>query len=55
MEWQQDRPVPTYTFGFVVGAFSEATESRGRYVTLRYLGRGFTAAELRRSSMNRRR
>ena len=48
MEWHQDRPVPTYTFGFVVGAFSEVTERAGN-VTLRYVGRHATAGDLQRT------
>jgi len=47
MEWEQDRPVPTYTFGFAAGAFSEATDRASR-TALRFLGRGFTESELRR-------
>ncbi len=47
MEWEQKRPVPTYTFGFAAGAFSEATD-RAAGTALRYLGRGFTESEMRR-------
>ena len=47
IEWQQDRPVPTYTFGFAVGAFTEVS-ARASAVTLRYLGRGFSAEDLQR-------
>jgi aminopeptidase N len=47
MEWQLDRPVPTYTFGFAIGAFSEASDRSSR-VALRYLGRDFSEADLRR-------
>jgi aminopeptidase N len=47
MEWQLDRPAPTYTFGFAIGAFSEASDHSSR-VALRYLGRDFTDADLRR-------
>jgi len=47
VEWEQDRPVPTYTFGFAAGAFSEVTDRAGR-TALRFLGRGFTESELRR-------
>jgi aminopeptidase N len=46
-EWQQDRPVPSYTFGFAAGKFKEATARRGR-VELRYLAEGFSDAELGR-------
>jgi aminopeptidase N len=47
VEWEQDRPVPTYTFGFAAGAFSEVTDRAGG-TALRFLGRDFTASELRR-------
>ncbi len=47
VEWRQDRQVPTYTFGFAVGRFSEVTE-RASGVTLRYLANGFSATDLRR-------
>ena len=47
VEWEQDRPVPTYTFGFAAGAFSEVTDRAGR-TALRFLGRDFTESELRR-------
>jgi aminopeptidase N len=48
MEWEQKRPVPTYTFGFAAGAFSEATDrAAGTAPALRYLGRGFTESEMR--------
>jgi aminopeptidase N len=46
-EWRQEKPVPTYTFGFAAGAFSEATESQ-RGIRVRYLAEGFAPAELRR-------
>jgi aminopeptidase N len=46
VEWQQDRSVPTYTFGFAIGAFSEGTQAASG-VTLRYLGRGFSVTDLR--------
>ena len=45
--WRQDRPVPSYTFGFVAGRFSEATARHGG-VRLRYMGAGFSGDELRR-------
>ena len=41
-------PVPTYTFGFVVGALSEVTERAGN-VTLQYVGRHATAGDLKRT------
>jgi len=47
MEWEQQRPVPTYTFGFAAGAFTEATD-RAAGTALRYLGRDFTESEMRR-------
>jgi aminopeptidase N len=47
IEWQLDRPAPTYTFGFAIGAFSEASDRSSR-VALRYLGRDFSEADLRR-------
>jgi len=36
IEWQQERAVPSYTFGFVAGRFTMHTERAGG-VTLRYL------------------
>jgi aminopeptidase N len=44
-KWRQDRPVPSYAFGFAAGPFTEVTEQRGH---LRYLGAGFSESELRR-------
>lgn len=41
-EWRLDRPMPTYTFGFAAGPFTAAADGRQRY-----LGDGFSAAELR--------
>jgi aminopeptidase N len=46
-EWRQEKPVPTYTFGFAVGEFRELTERRGR-LRLRYLAAQFSDDELRR-------
>jgi len=46
VQWQQRREVPSYTFGFVAGAFTEVRDRRGE-LALRYLGRGFSDAELR--------
>jgi aminopeptidase N len=46
VRWQQDRPVPSYTFGFVAGDYTEATERHGA-LTFRYLGRGFSDTDLR--------
>ena len=45
MTWRQDREVPSFTFGFVAGAFTEAQAARGR-LALRFLGRGFSQVEL---------
>jgi len=45
--WHQEQPVPTYIFGFAAGRFTEVVEQRGE-VTLRYLGDGFSEAELQR-------
>ena len=47
VEWRQDVPVPTYTFGFAAGRFSVVTE-RVSGVTLRYLANGFSATDVRR-------
>jgi aminopeptidase N len=46
MEWRLDRPVPTYTFGFAIGAFADVGDRSSR-VALRYLGRGFADADLK--------
>src|SRR4029077_16854146 len=46
-EWRQDRPMPTYTFGFAAGHFTDVTEKHGSR-RLRYLGDGFSEAELHR-------
>jgi aminopeptidase N len=46
-EWRQDRPVPSYTFGFVVGRFRTVTEKH-RSLELNYLGGQFTDDQLRR-------
>jgi aminopeptidase N len=46
-EWRQDRPMPSYTFGFAAGRFTDVTETRGRR-RLRYLGPAFSRAQLRR-------
>jgi aminopeptidase N len=47
VEWQQDRPMPTYTFGFAVGRFA-VTSARASDVTLRLLADGFAAADAQR-------
>lgn len=44
--WRQDHPVPTYTFGFAAGRFTDVVERHGR-TALRFLGEGFSEAELR--------
>jgi aminopeptidase N len=46
-EWLQEKPVPTYTFGFAAGAFRSLTEKRGR-LRLRYVAARYTDDELRR-------
>jgi aminopeptidase N len=45
-EWRQDRPMPSYTFGFAAGRFTDLTEDAG-VRRLRFLGSGFSAAQLR--------
>jgi aminopeptidase N len=42
-EWRQDRPMPSYTFGFAAGRFDEVT-TRDRRVGYRYLGAAFASA-----------
>ncbi|MGI9167814.1 MAG: M1 family metallopeptidase [Pyrinomonadaceae bacterium] len=46
-QWMQEVPVPTYTFGFVVGPFRTVTEKRGR-LELRYLSTQYSDLQLRR-------
>ena len=46
-EWRQERPMPSYTFGFAAGLHTDVTERRAGHF-LRYLGSGFSAVELRR-------
>jgi aminopeptidase N len=46
IRWRQEREVPSFTFGFVAGDFAEAADHHGT-LALRYLGRGFSEAELR--------
>jgi aminopeptidase N len=43
--WQQDHEMPSYTFGFVAGSFTESTGMHGT-LPLTYLGSGFSAQEL---------
>ena len=45
VRWRQERDVPSHTFGFVAGAFTETTARQGP-LSLRYLGRGFSETEL---------
>ncbi len=45
--WRQRRAVPSHTFGFVAGRFTEATAARSG-IELRYIGTGFSGNELRR-------
>jgi len=40
--WHQDRPMPSYTFGFAAGKFDEVT-TRNRRVGYRYLGASFAS------------
>jgi aminopeptidase N len=47
-EWREDRPAPSYTFGFAAGKFEEATATQ-RGVALRYLGEQLSPAELARA------
>ncbi|MEP7117188.1 MAG: M1 family metallopeptidase [Acidobacteriota bacterium] len=42
-EWRLDAPAPPYTFGFAAGPFTTVSAGRDRF-----LGAGFSAAELRR-------
>ncbi len=46
--WTATRPVSTFTMAFAAGPFAEASARHGT-TTLRYLGDGFTAAELARA------
>ena len=41
-EWHQDRPMPSYTFGFAAGKFDEVTVRNNR-VGYRYLGAAFAS------------
>src|SRR5262249_5461601 len=45
-EWQQDKPVSTYVFGFAAGPFREVSEQSG-HVTLRYLSATHSDAQLK--------
>ncbi|HJU55253.1 MAG TPA: M1 family metallopeptidase [Pyrinomonadaceae bacterium] len=46
-EWMEEKPVPSYTYGFAAGPFRELTERRGR-LSLRYLAAQFSDQELGR-------
>lgn len=46
-EWLQEKPVPTYTFGFAAGTFRTLTEKRGS-LRLSYVAAQFSDDELRR-------
>jgi len=46
-EWRQRQPVPSYTFGFVAGRFTDVDEERGGR-RFRYLGSSLSADELKR-------
>ncbi|HEY7187918.1 MAG TPA: M1 family metallopeptidase [Vicinamibacterales bacterium] len=41
-EWQEEHPVPSYTFGFAAGKFDEVT-TRDRRIGYRYLGAAFAS------------
>ncbi len=46
-EWMEEKPVPSYTYGFAAGPFRELTETHGR-LSFRYLATPFSDDELRR-------
>ena len=46
-EWRQDRPVPTYTFGFAAGDYGQVAVSKGA-IAEHYLANGFSDGDLRR-------
>ncbi len=46
-EWRQERPVPTYTFGFAAGEYRQVAVSEGA-VAEHYLANGFADDDLRR-------
>ena len=46
-EWRQDKPIPTYIFGFAAGPFQVVKEKR-RNVDLQYLTTNYTPDETRR-------
>jgi aminopeptidase N len=43
--WRQDRPMPSYLYGFAVGRFEQAAEKSGS-LGLRYFGEGFSIDQL---------
>jgi aminopeptidase N len=45
-EWRQNRPMPSYTFGFAAGRFTDVTEHRDGH-RLRYLGASLSSSQLR--------
>ena len=45
-EWRQERPVPTYTYGFAIGRFRTVSEKHSS-TELRYVGEDFTERQLR--------
>lgn len=45
--WEQQRPIPTYIFGFAAGPFHSVSEKRGR-VEFRYVSARFSDDELRK-------
>ena len=45
--WLQNNPIPTYTFGFVIGPFRTLSERRGK-VQLRYLATDFSNEQVLR-------
>jgi aminopeptidase N len=46
-EWRQERPVPTYTFGFAAGDYEQVAVSKGA-IAEHYLANGFSHDDLRR-------
>lgn len=42
-QWHQERPMPSYTFGFAAGKFDEVT-ARDRRIRYRYLGAAFASS-----------
>lgn len=46
-QWRQDRAIPSYTFGFAAGLFTDVIERRAGFM-VRYLGADRSASQLRR-------